>query len=169
MISSKGRHSGTLLSYHANDKDALEAAQRLRRSRIRRAALVHRSADGTVRKDDVAPRYGALWGSACGLVLGIVVGCLILGLSGLLTEAVGYVTLLLASVTGACGGWLVVNYLEPGVEAGLVEKYARRLVGRETALIVRAALTLDGPGGVCPANGWSNPAVDIRVPPVSGS
>ena len=116
----------------------MEAAQRLRRNRIRRAVLVHRSADGTVRKDDVTPRYVALWGSACGMVLGIVVGCLILWLSGLLTGVVGYVVLLLASVIGACGGWLVVYFLKPGVEAGLVEKYARRLVGGETALIVRA-------------------------------
>ena len=138
MISSRNRHLGTLLSFHADERDAIETAQRLRRNRIRSAVLVHRSAGGTVRKDDVTPRYAALWGSACGLVLGIVVGYLILGLNGLLTGVVGYVALLLSSVTGACGGWLVVYFLDPRVEAGLVEKYARRLVGEETAIIVRA-------------------------------
>lgn len=138
MISSRNRHLGTLLSFHADERDAMEAAQRLRSSRIRHIVLVHRSADGTVRKDHVTPRYGALWGSATGLVLGIVVGYLILGLSGLLTGVVGYVTLLLASVACACGGWLVVYSLHSRVEAGLVEKYARILVGGETALIVRA-------------------------------
>ena len=137
MISSRNRHSGTLLSFYANDRDAIETAQRLRRNRIQRAVLVHRSADGAVRKDHVTPRYAPLWGSACGLVLGIVVGYLILGLSGLLTGVLGYVALLLSSVTGACGGWLMVYFLKPGVEAELVEKYARRLVGEETALIVR--------------------------------
>ena len=138
MISNRNRHLGILLSFHANERDAIETAQRLRRNRIRRAVLVHRSADGTVRKDDVTPRYVALWGLACGSVLGIAVGYLILGLSGFLTGVVEHITLLLTSATGACGGWLVVFSLNPRVESGLVEKYAQRLVGEETMLIVQA-------------------------------
>jgi cyclic beta-1,2-glucan synthetase len=137
MISRKDRDLGILLSFHTDERDAITTSQRLRRNRIRRAVLVHRSADGTVRKDDVTPHYGALLGSACGLVLGIVVAYHILGLSELLTGVVGYVAFLLASVTGACGGWFAVYFLNPGVEAGLVEKYAQRLAGGETMLIVR--------------------------------
>jgi hypothetical protein len=129
MTSSRDRHSGTLLSFHADERNAIETAQCLRRNRIRRAVLVHRSADGIVRKDYVTPRYGALWGPACGSVLGIVAGYLILGLRGPLNSVVGYVAILLAFVAGACGGWLVVYFLKSGVAAGLVEKYARRLVG----------------------------------------
>lgn len=133
----RNRHRGTLLSFHENHKDALETAQRLRRNRIRRTVLVYRSADGTVRKHPVVPRYGTLWGSAFGLVLGIVVGYLVFGLAGLLGGG-GYVTLLFTSVTGACGGWLLVFFFTPRVEAGLVGKYGGRLVEGEAALIVRA-------------------------------
>lgn len=92
--------------------------------------------------ENTGPQHGLLWGASLGLVAGSVAVLVTLGLGGGLAGAVGPLLVVLATLTGAGAGWLLVHFLGLGVHPGLLKKHSPRLLEGETAVVVQASPAL---------------------------
>jgi len=133
---------GILIGYFAKNNDAREALRALARMGFRRAALVHKAANGDVRITDPFP-----WRRAYGVTLAVILFCGFSGVASLVLHRLGLLpsgnlfTLTLfpaAASIGALAALLWLRRSRFGVEPGVMRDHARWLVSGESVLILQA-------------------------------
>ena len=161
--------AGTLIGYFAERDEALRSLRELQRRGFRRAALVHKTADG-----DVHIRDPFLWRRALGVTLTAIlfgglagVASLVLHwpvpiLSGSLSTLV---SIFAGGFIGTLFGTVWIRRSKCGVERRLLEDHARWLVPEETVLILQAPIeTLQFPVAVLRESRDIPPAVFVLHP-----
>jgi cyclic beta-1,2-glucan synthetase len=160
-------YAGTLIGYFGKQDEARKAFRQLRGKGHRRAAWVSKSADGDAHIWDPFP-----WRRAFGAVLAFI-------LFGALASVVSFglewpgpavwgsapIAFLVGGSIGAllCAAWMRRSKF--GVERGLIEDHARRLLSGESVLILQAPIeTLQVPVAVLLESGEIQPAVFILYP-----
>ena len=161
--------AGTLIGYFAERDEARRALRELRRRGFRRAAWVHKTADG-----EVHIRDPFLWRRAFGVTLTAIVFGGLAGVASLVLH--GPVPILSGSLSalvpifaggliGALLGGVWIRRSKYGVERRLLEDHARWLVSKETVLILQAPIeTLRFPVAVLRESGDIPPAVFVLHP-----
>ena len=161
--------AGTLIGYFAERDEARRALRELQRRGFRRAALVHKTADGDVRIWDPF-----LWRRAFGATLTAI---LFGGLAGVASMVLHWpvpilsgslsalVSILVGGFIGTLFGGVWIRRSKYGVERRLLEDHARWLVSEETVLILQAPIeTLRFPVAVLRESGDIPPAVFVLHP-----
>src|SRR4030042_1629958 len=161
--------AGTLIVYFAERDEARRALRELQRRGFRRAAWVHKTADGDVRIRDPFLWRRALGATLTALLFGGLggVASLVLHwpapiLSGSLSTLV---SIFAGGVIGTLFGGVWIRRSKYGVERRLLENHARWLVSGETVLILQSPIeTLRGPVAVLRESGDIPPAVFVLHP-----
>jgi len=161
--------AGILIGYFATQNEARGALRLLEKRGFRRAALVHKTADG-----DVHTRDPFLWRRYLGvtfatLLFGGFAGVASLVLQwpeSILSGTLSTLTSILAGgFVGAVFGVVWIRRSKDGVERRLLEDHARWLVSEETVLILQAPIeTLRIPVAVLRESGEIPPAVFVLHP-----
>src|SRR4030067_1613764 len=132
--------AGTLIGYFAERDEARRSLRELQRRGFRRAALVHKTADG-----EVHIRAPFLWRRALGVTLtailfGGLAGVASLVLHGPVPILSGSISALVPIFAGGLIGTLLggvwIRRSKCGVDRKLLEDHARWLVSEETRLIL---------------------------------
>ncbi len=161
--------AGTLIGYFAERDEARRALRELQRRGFRRAAWVHKTADG-----EVHIRDPFLWRRALGVTLTAIVFGGLAGVASLVLH--GPVPILSGSLSalvpifaggliGALLGGVWIRRSKYGVERRLLEDHGRWLVSEETVLILQAPIErLRFPVAVLRESGDIPPAVFVLHP-----
>jgi len=161
--------SGILTAYFVRRDEARKALRELGRSGFRRAALIHKSADGRVRILDAF-----LWRRALAVTLSAV---LVGGLAGAAFMVFHWswpglsltleieTSILTAAAFGALFGWAWVPRSKLGIERKLLADHSRWLATEETVLILQAPIDLMRfPVAVLRESGEIPPVVSVLNP-----
>src|SRR4030043_1715021 len=161
--------AGTLIVYFAERDEARRALRELQRRGFRRAAWVHKSADGDVhlwdpfcwRRARGAPLTAILFGGLAGTSSLVLHGSALI-LSGSLSTLV---SIFAGGLIGILFGGVWIRRSKYGVERRLLEDPAGWLGSEETVLILQAPIeTLRFPAAVLRESGDIPPAVFVLHP-----
>src|SRR3989304_6778995 len=161
--------AGTLIGSFGEREEARKALRELQRRGFRRAAWVHKTADG-----DIHIRDPFLWRRALGVSLTAILFGGLAGIASLvlhwpvpiLSESLStLVSIFAGALIGALFGGVWIRRSKYGVERRLLEDHARWLVSEETVLILQAPIeTLRFPVAVLRESGEIPPAVFVLHP-----
>lgn len=161
--------AGTLIGYFAERDEARRALRELQRRGFRRAAWVHKTANGDVHIGDPF-----LWRRALGVTLTAILFGGLAGVASLVLHwpvpiLSGSLSTLVSSLVGGFVGILFsvvwVRRSKYGVERRLLEDHAGWLVSEETVLILQGPIeTLRFPVAVLRESGDIPPAVFVLHP-----
>ncbi len=132
------RELATLVAFFVRHEDAVEALQVLRRRDFRRTALIQKTAEGEVIKRGSTRRTWTLLGFIAGGLLGSLAGVLLHLLDSIPSDFSPQVFSGLLILSAAILGWLIVRWLDLGVEANRLERCSRWLVTEESVILLRA-------------------------------
>jgi len=161
--------AGILISYFARQNEARRALRELERKGFRRAAFVHKTADGDVHTWDPFLWRRALWVILATILFGGFAAVVSLILPWPESHLIGTLSpltsLLEGGFIGALLGGVWIRRSKYGVTRKLLEDHARWLVPGETVLILQAPVeTLRLPVGILREIGEIPPAVFILHP-----
>ncbi|MGA2532307.1 MAG: glucoamylase family protein [Candidatus Aminicenantales bacterium] len=136
--------AGTLIGYFSERNEARRALRELQRRGFRRAALVHKTADGDVHKRDLFLWRRALGATLTAILFGGLAGVASLVLHWPVPILSGSLSTLISIFVGGFIGILFgtvwIRRSKYGVERKLLEDHARWLVPEETVLILQAPI-----------------------------
>jgi cyclic beta-1,2-glucan synthetase len=161
--------AGILAAYFVRRDEARGALRELGRKSFRRAALIHKTADGRVHILDPFLWRRALAVTLLAVLFGGLAGAALLafrwswpGLSAILSIAA---SILAASSLGALLGWVWMRRSRHGVERRLLADHSRWLATEETLLILQAPIKLMRfPVAVLRETGEIPPVVSVLNP-----
>jgi cyclic beta-1,2-glucan synthetase len=161
--------AGTLIVYFAERDEARRALRKLQRRGFRRAALVHKTADGEVHIRDPFLWRRALGVTLTAIVFGGLAGVASLVLHGPVPILIGSLSALVPIFAGGSIGTLLggvwIRRSKYGVERRLLEDHGHWLVPEETVLILQAPIErLRFPVVVLRESGDIPPAVFVLHP-----
>ncbi|MBP1697908.1 MAG: glycosyltransferase 36, partial [Deltaproteobacteria bacterium] len=161
--------AGTLIGYFAERDEARRSLRELQRRGFRRAAWVHKTADGEVHIRDPFLRRRALGVILTAIVFGGLAGVASLVLHGPAPILSGSLSALAPIFAGGLIGTLLggvwIRRSKYGVERRLLEDHARWLVSEETVLVLQAPIeTLRFPAAILRESGDIPPAVFVLHP-----
>jgi cyclic beta-1,2-glucan synthetase len=161
--------AGTLIGYFSERNEARRALRELQRRGFRRAALVHKTAEG-----DVHTRDPFLWRHALGTILTAILFGVLAGVASLVLHwpvpmlsgsLSTLVSIFAGGFIGALIGTVWIRRSKYGIGRRLLEDHARWLVAEETVLILRAPIeTLQFPVAVLRESSDIPPAVFVLHP-----
>jgi cyclic beta-1,2-glucan synthetase len=165
--------TGTLIAFFARRNEARSALRALQSKGFRRAALVHKTAEGDVHTWDPFLWRRTLGATMAFILFGGVAGVAYRVLHGPAPTLNGslstLVSIFAAGLIGALLGGAWVRRSNYGVERSLIEDHARWLVTGETVLILQAPIdTLRFPVAVLRESGDIPPAVFVLHPKRGG-
>ncbi|MFH0801431.1 MAG: glucoamylase family protein [bacterium] len=134
--------TGTLIAYFTEQDDARRALRELKTRGFRRAALVHKNADGTVRIRDPFLRLRAFGAVLAAILFGglACISSLILHWPAPTGGHFFLPFILVGGFIGALCAWLFLRRSKYGVADKLIKNHARWLVSEETVLILQAPI-----------------------------
>src|SRR3972149_9374316 len=161
--------AGTHIGYFAERDEARKALRELQRRGFRRAAWVHKTADGEVHIRDPFLWRRALGATLTAIVFGGLAGAASLVLQWSVPILSGSLSTLVPIFAGGLIGTLFggvwIRRSKYGVERRLLEDHARWLVSEETVLILQAPIeTLRFQAAVLRESGDIPPAVFVLHP-----
>jgi cyclic beta-1,2-glucan synthetase len=153
--------AGILTAYFVRRDKAREALRELGRRGFRRAALIHKTADGRAHIIDPF-----LWRRALAVTLSAVLFGGLAGAAFLLSDwSWPGPTILAAAPLGALFGWVLMRRTRYGVERRLLADHSRWLATEETVLILQAPIDLMRlPVAVLRESGEIPPVVSVLNP-----
>ena len=171
----KGRRVGTgiLLGYFAKRLEAHEALRELEKRGYRRAALVHKTADGDAHTWDPFFLRRVFGATLAAILFGALAGIASVVLHRLGPIPGGTFSILISILAGGTIGTLFggvwIRRSRYGVERRVLENHARWLTSEETVLILQAPIeTLRFPVAVLREHGEIPPAVFVLHPEREG-
>ena len=161
--------AGTLIGYFAERDEARRALRELQKRGFRRAAWVHKTADGEVHIRDPFLWRRALGATLTAILFGGLAGVASLVLHWPVPILSGSLSTLVSVFAGGLIGTLFggvwIRRSKYGVERRLLEDHARWLVSEETVLILQGPIeTLRFPVAVLRESGDIPPAVFVLHP-----
>jgi len=168
-----GVRKGTLVGYFAVPEEARRALREIGKRGFRRAALIHKGADGDIRTWDPFLRRRALW-----VILSAVAAA---GLAGIASSSLDWpvamlersssslVPILVGGLIGAVLAAVWMRRSKHGLARNLLEDHARWLVSKETALVLEVPVdALRLPVEVLRESGEIPPAIFVLHPKCEG-
>ena len=162
-----------LISYFVRRNDARDALRELKKSGFRRAALVHKTADGDVHTQDPFLLRRTLGVTMAAILFGGFAGAasnILHWPASILSEPLSTLaSILVGGLVGTIFSAVWIRRSKYGVERKLLESHARWLVSDETVLILQAPIEkLQLPAAVLREIGEIPPAVFVLHPKREG-
>jgi len=138
--------AGILIAYFVRHDEARRALRALRKKGFRRAALIHKTADGRVHTLDPFLRRRALGVTLAAILFGGLVAVVFLvflwSVPGLIGRLSTLSAILAAGLLGGTSAGAWIRRSSYGVERRLLEDHSRWLTSEETVLILQAPIEL---------------------------